>query len=347
MSVIFTGTNQGVFTSTGQPQIIKIPSGLDWMWVKNQTVSYAAGADTGAEFYWQLGFTQGRGTVYTKTAATNALQVGQIAASAGFYLINSSVNIPKLLTATTGINANGGAFASPQVLTGNTNSIPVTAVVGADVPAAVIRLVAPIDALQLGGLDFSVANVVVDTSMDLIYMASIVDANPAVGHYRIIPFDPLYYPTIRYITKISQATQAIVTLSVTHGYQVGQTVRLIVPEVTSTTYGMTELNGVQATIVAINVADADGATNTITIDVDTTGFNAFAFPLTAGPAFTPAQVVPIGENTAVALNLNQNILSAATVNTGYFGIQLQAGTLSPAGVADDVIYWVAGKSFNT
>ena len=108
---------------------------------------------------------------------------------------------------------------------------------------------------------------------------------------------------------------------------------------------MTELDGVQATIVAIGQADNDGVTNTITIDQDTTGFSAFAFPLTTDPGFTPAQVVPMGENTAEALNAGANILGDSTNNVGYVGIQLQAGAASPAGVASDVIYWVAGKSF--
>jgi hypothetical protein len=111
---------------------------------------------------------------------------------------------------------------------------------------------------------------------------------------------------------------------------------------------MTQLDQVEATILAIGTADAQGSTNTITVDVDTTGFTAFAWPLTADPAFTPAQVIPIGDNTAVSLALNANILADATVNTGYIGIQLMSGVNSPAGIINnnvpDVIYWVAGKS---
>ena len=109
---------------------------------------------------------------------------------------------------------------------------------------------------------------------------------------------------------------------------------------------MTELNDVEATIVAVGQADANGITNTITIDQNTTGFTAFAFPLTTAPGFTPAQVVPIGENTAVALNLDVNILSDSTVNTAQFGMLLMAGSGSPAGSSADIIDWIAGKSWN-
>lgn len=337
MSVVFTGTNQGRFTSTGANVVIQLRSDLDWMWVKNQTVSYAAGAGTGAEFYWQRGMAQGRGTEYKKTAATNALQVGQIAANAGFYLVDSSVNLPGPSLALTGITAGN----PPVVNTANTASLS---------NGDIVRIFNTVGAKQLGGLDFTIGNISAGVSFELSYMAQIASANPGAGTFRRIPYNPYFYPSSRYITKIevdpSNSAQAIVTLSVTHSYTVGQVVRLIIPTVTALAYGMTQLNGVQATIVAIGAADADGKTNTITIDQDVSGFSAFAFPLTTAPGFTPAQVVPMGENTAEALLLGANILGDSTVNTAYIGIQLVAGADSPAGVASDVIYWVAGKSFS-
>lgn len=332
MSVVFSGTNQGRFVSEGESVTISLRSGVDWIWVKNATVSYAAGADTGAEFYWQLGMPQGRGTVYTKTSVTNALQVSQIAANAGFYLIDTTINIPGPSLSLTGIT-NGNP---PVVNTANTSSLST---------GDVVRIFSTVGAKQLGGLDFTVDSIIPITSFELAYMASIASANPGAGTFRRIPYDAYFYPSSRYITKVSQAEQAIVTLSVDHNYKVGQEVRFIVPTVTAAAFGMTELNGLQATIVAIEEADADGVTNTITVDIDTTGFNAFAFPLTTAPGFTPAQIVPIGENTAVGLAENANILSGATENDGVLGILLKSGVNSPAGVDGDVIYWVAGKSF--
>lgn len=333
MSVVFSGTNQGRFTSTGANVVIQLRSDLDWMWVKNYTVSIAAGAGTGAEFYWQRGMAQGRGLVYTKTAVTGALAVAQIAANSGFYLVDSSVNLPGPSLALTGIT-NGNP---PVVNTANTASLS---------NGDIVRIFNTVGARQLAGLDFTIGALSAGVSFTLANMAQIVSANPGAGTFRRIPYNPYFYPSSRYITKISQAVQAIVTLSVTHSYTVGQVVRLIVPTVTAAAYGMTALDGLQATIVAINQADADGVTNTITIDIDTTGFSAFAFPLTAAPGFTPAQVVPMGENTAEALLLGANILGDSTVNTAYIGIQLVAGTSSPAGANNDVIYWVAGKSFS-
>ncbi len=332
MSVVFSGTNQGRFTSNGQKVIIPLRSDVDWMWVKNETVSYAAGAGTGAEFYWQRGMAQGRGTIYTKTAVTNALAVAQIAANAGFYLIDTTVNVPGPSLALTGIT-NGNP---PVVNTANTASLAA---------GDIVRIFSTVGAKQLAGLDFTIDSVIPSTSFELQYMSPIANANPGAGTFRRIPYNPYFYPSTRYITNISQATQAIVTMSVDHDYTVGQSVRLIVPTVTSVAYGMTEMDGLEGTIVAVDQPDTNGFTNTITLDIDSSGFTAFAFPLTTAPGFTPAQVVPVGENTAVALDLGANILGDATINQGLIGIQLVAGANSPAGSDNDIIYWVAGKSF--
>jgi hypothetical protein len=333
MSVVFSGTNQGRFTSTGNAATIQLPSGVDWMWVYNQTQQYASGSGQGVEFYWQLGMAQGRGTQYTKTSVTSALAVSQIAANSGFYFVNSTVNIPGPSLSLTGIT-NGNP---PVVNTANTASLS---------NGDIVRIFSTVGAKQLAGLDFSINNISAGVSFDLAYMQPIASANPGAGTFRRIPYNPYFYPPIRYITNISQAQQAIVTLSVDHAFTVGQAIRFVIPTVSAAAFGMTQLNGVEAAIVAVDQADVNGFTNTITVSVDTTGFSAFAFPLTTDHGFTPAQVVPVGEWTAVALNFNQNILGDATINTGYFGLQLVAGANSPAGVDADVIYWVAGKSFS-
>lgn len=333
MSVVFSGTNQGRFTADGEAKIIAIRSDLDWMWVINETVSYAAGAGTGAEFYWQRGMAQGRGMVYTKTAVTGALAVAQITANSGFYLVDTSVNIPGPSLALTGIT-NGNP---PVVNTANTASLS---------DGDIVRIFSTVGAQQLRGIDFTIDDLTPGVSFELAFMSAIISANPGAGTFRRIPYNPLYYPSTRFITKITQATQAVISMSVVHEYTIGQVVRLIVPTITASTYGMTELNGLQATIVDIDQPDADGEMNTITVDIDTTGFTAFAFPLTAAPGFTPAQVVPMGENTAEAIQAGVNILGDSTENTGLIGIQLTAGASSPAGIEGDVIYWVAGKSFS-
>jgi hypothetical protein len=337
MSVVFNGTTQGRFISTGAATLLNSRQDVDWMYVRNETVSYAAGADTGAEFYWQRGMTQGRGNIYTKTAATNTLQVGQIDALRGFYLIDTSLNVPGAAVALTGITD----ALPPVVNTGSTAGLAA---------GDIVRIFNTVGARQLGSIDFTIGNVVANTSFTLAHMAAIVNANPGAGTYRRIPFDPIFYPRNRYISKISSAANAIVTLTVTHGLTVGQKVRFVIPTVTAIAFGMTALNEVEATIIAVGVTDGT-STNTITVDVDTTAMTAFAWPLTANYPFTAAQIVPVGQDTAESLILGVDILADATRNTGQIGMLLQgvqAGLMTgPAGRANDVIYWVAGKSFNS
>jgi hypothetical protein len=333
MSVVFSGTVQGVFTSDGTAQYISLPTGVDWMRVTNLSVASATGADTGAEFFWQCGMPAGRGIIYTKLAADDALKISEIAAGAGFYRIDTSVNTPGALIATTGINN----ALPPVVTTGSTAGLS---------NGDIVRLYAPAGALQLGGVDFTVADVRTDTSFQLINMAAIAAATPLAGSYRRIPYNPLYYPSSRIITKISAVagtSTALVTLSVTHAYVVGQKIRFVIPRIDNTYFGMTELDGVEATIVAINATDGT-STNTITVNVDVSGFAAFVWPLTTSPRSTFPQVVPVGESTATALSSGSDILSDATLNTGFTGMKLMAGANSPGGVAGNTIYWIAGKS---
>jgi hypothetical protein len=108
---------------------------------------------------------------------------------------------------------------------------------------------------------------------------------------------------------------------------------------------MVELNGLSGTVVAVNDTLA---TQTVTVDIDTTTFTPFVFPTAvqwANP-LSKAMVIPQGMDTAQALAQSANILSDATTNEGFIGVTLVAGAESPAGQANDVIYWVAGKSFS-
>ena len=72
------------------------------------------------------------------------------------------------------------------------------------------------------------------------------------------------------------------------------------------------------------------------LDFDTTQAGTFGFPLPAAVPFSPASVVAFGGNQT----------SDDTVNEGYIGIRLGAGDSKPAGESNDVMYWVAGKSFS-
>lgn len=320
---------QGRFTSTGAAKTIQLRSDVDWMKVYNFTqMATQQATGRGVEFYWQRGMTVGTGIETKKTNSTDALN-GVTLATGGFTLVDSSSQTPGTLNATITAISN----ANPPVVT-NTGTNGLSA-------GDVVRIINTTGAQQLGGFDFTVGNGTLSTTtFSLDYMSAIVAGT--TGSWRKINFDPIFYPRRRFITKITQAAQAVVSLSVTHGYTVGQAVRFVVPAA----YGMTEIDGLLGTITAVNTAVTAGTGNTITVDIDSTAFTTFAWPLTGAVPFTAAEIVPVGENTAQALTSGVDILQDATINTGYIGIILAGGAQSPAGSAADVIYWVAGKSFS-
>lgn len=325
-----TVLQQGRFTSDGSNKIISIRSDVDWMWVYNETIlnDAALATDRGAQFYWQRGMTNGRGLEYVKlgTVANDPLTTVQIAANSGFILFDSSGNPVKSRVAVSGItNA-----AQPVMTTADTGALR---------EGSIVRLEADSDVPNIMGFDFEVDAVTADTNFRMRWAmeSSPGAAGAGDGFYRHIQFDPMYYPRNRYIVNITQATEAVVTLSVTHGYTVGQEIRFTVSE----PFGMTELDGLSGTITAVSTAN-----NTITVDIDTSAFTAFTFPVVADVPFTWAQTMPYGQDTAESLSSSVDILAGATNNTAILGMELVAGDDSPAGADGDVVYWVAGKSFS-
>ena len=318
---------QGRFTGTGSAVFIPLRSGVTWMNVYNTTQISAASNGVEYQWYWQQGMPAQSGIGYAFVGATGTYPE-YFNGTAGFTLINTSLAIPGSINAT--------------VTAVSTASIPVVTNSGTNGLSAgdVVRLFNIAGAQQLGGIDFTVGyNTLSSTTFSLDYMAQLSVAG-TTGSWMKIAFDPIYYPRRRFITKISRASQAVVTLSVTHGYKVGQLVRMVVPAA----YGMQQMNGLQATIVAINTNTSSG--NTITLDIDSSSFTAFAFPASSATPFSPAEVVPMGEDTAYALSQGVDILSDATVNQAEIGMLLSGGATGPAGQASDVIYWTAGTAFD-
>lgn len=311
---------QGSFTADGNAKTIQLRGDVDWMKVYNQTVLDAAGAGTGAMFEWFRGFTTDTGIEYKKTASTNALQIDMLT-SGGFTLVDTSAASLSAINST--VSAVSTA-ATPVVSASSTSGLS---------DGDTVRMVDVTGAQQLGGFDFTIGSVVASTSFTLAYMSQLAGAGTTGSFYKV-KYDPLYYPRHRYITKATQASSAVITLSVTHGYTAGQKVRFKVPSA----YGMTQLDNLTGTVTAVSTAN-----NTITVDIDSSAFTAFAFPATAAVPFSPAMVIPVGE---AAESSYINLLDDATYNSGYIGMTLAAGTDSPAGASSDVIYWIAGKSFS-
>lgn len=340
-----TAILQGSFTADGNVKTLDLRSDWDWIHVINQTVAYAGGANSGYDFYFQRGMTNGRGMVTIKTSA-GASQVGQIAANAGFFFVDSARYSTGVRTALTGLTA-----ANPPVVTSAGQTLSV---------GDVIRFDSLNNQPQISGIDFTVTASATTFTIGNINLTN--STASTAGFWRKINYDPMYYPRRRTVTYVSSETECKVYMSVTHGYTVGQKIRLQFPGGAQVWGDYAILDGQEATILAINAAragnepDNGGVDNNIVLNIDTSTFTAWnasfgaslnqAYPASSEVPFTPAQVVPFGEDTAYALSQDANILDDATRNTSILGVQLAAGVTSPAGSDGDVIYWVAGKSFS-
>lgn len=294
---------RGSVVSTGAPQTISIPAGFDEFHLRNRT-THAAGAGI-TDAYWYFG--DPAGWARTDTVAGGVITTNVIAAAGFTYSDSSTAQIGPAI-AVTAITA-----ASPAVA-----STATTPVVG-----DIVRVYGTTTMLQIAGMDFSVTAVTPGVNMTFGFLPAVGFAGAATaGFYRRLPFDLPFAPRKRYITAITAAAAAVITLSVTHGYVVGEKVYITVPAA----FGMTQINGQTGTITAINAG-----TNTITVDIDSTAYTAFAFPTSAvaaaGVSFPT--IVPAGE---VAGILTGAIRDAGTRQI-YIGAALQ-------GTAGDIFdFW--------
>jgi hypothetical protein len=323
-----TTTSQGTFVSTGGSQFLPFPSGVDWIHTYNITqLTTPATPGVVVEAYWQRPMISGSAIFYGNTSGTTALNA-LYDPTGGFYLFDTTalpLNAPVAITA--GTNA-----VQPVFSTANTANL---------FTGSIVRVTNLATAPNLNGYDFSIDTVVANTSFRVKNpLANAPGAVSGAGFYTlissfsptIIPV-PYWYPSLRRIVNITQAAQAVITTSVDSGYVAGQSIRLSVPP----QFGMIQADGLLVNIVSVTGGN-------ITVNLDTTGFTAFKFPLVAAYPFTPAQTIPVGEETDAFSN--PNLLDDATLNTGASGLVLTGGSGGPGGAIGDVINWIGGKTFN-
>ena len=153
-----------------------------------------------------------------------------------------------------------------------------------------------------------------------------------------------------YITNISKASQAVVSTSVDPSafYVVGNKIHFSVPS----SFGMTQMDQLTGTVVAVNAASASGsiAAYNLTVDIDSTAFTTFAFPVTTLSPTSRlfATLSPAG--SATTFNPNTLVQTGyefqkTPFHTGQFTpyMFLSGGAQSPAGASGDVINWIAYK----
>jgi hypothetical protein len=315
MSLSTSSILTGSYVSDGLPRIISVP-GCTHFTTFDVTNINANAASVLWWANWNVGMSPDSAILGTSNVGpTDVLET--FTATNGFLLVDTS----------------SGALGPLQGPAGAVSQAPaaVVALAGHTFKNGdVVRITNTTGMFQIAGMDFTVDNVVAGVSFQLRDMDTSGFAAPATAvSARLVPFEPYFYPRRRFATKISQAAQARITMSVTHGLTVGQEVRLNIPA----SFGMTQMNGLVGIITAVGLADSAGSTNTIDVNIDSTAFSAFAFPASFVNYFGQfAEVVPMADNTPT--------LAGATINTAVIGMRLGS---SVVGAAGHIINWRAER----
>lgn len=174
-----------------------------------------------------------------------------------------------------------------------------------------VRVLNPVGMLQASGIVGQVTAVTANTSITLGYVASAVSAGANfvadTTTASILKFFPsFFYPRKSQIIHVTQAAQAVVYFAQKNTYTVGEMLDFNVPS----TYGMKELSfltkgaGPARVLAVTNSATV----SSVTLDLDTSGFTAFAYPTSAasvGKASPPfafpagSGVVPLNGSASV------------------------------------------------
>lgn len=331
----FTIITGGSFTSTGVGVKIPLPSSADYFTTENITQEAATNPNTVIQGRW-FGSKFGSGASAAgsgiKVVKTTADLTSAFSAGTGFtYVTTAPVVEAQSANAITAITA-----ASPAVVS-QTNTYS---------DGDILQFYGTTGMLQVAGMNFQISSSSGSGYTLIGLRAASFAAAATAGYTRRISKMLAVDPQFLFITEITQATQAVVRTSVdpTAYYVVGMKVHFSVPY----SFGMTQMNGLTGKIVAMSAANY-----TMTVDIDSSAFTAFAFPASASSptAALFATIAPAGAST--------QFNSVTGVQTGYdFQYQpfrtgqftpyiyLSGGAQSPAGASSDVINWMAYKLEN-
>lgn len=334
----FTIVSQGTFTqpATAVNQIIPLPSGADYFVTTNLTqmaTTQSTGRVVRGEWYGGGLTAVNDGLRWKKTNSTSAINIDKFStstASSGFTYITKFPAPQAAVTGTTITNA------SPAVASAtNTYSEGDTVIIYNSVGME-----------QISGMTFTITSVS-GSGFTLLGLdaSGFSAAATAFTVRRVNQFTPVE-PSFLYVTKVSQAVQAQVTVSQANMVYVGQKLEFTVPG----SFGMIQLNNFYLAqnlpVVVVSIVDAYN----FTINLDTTNFTAFAFPASSASPTAQlfATVAPAGQSTQfnpiTGVQTGYNFTNIP-FHTGIFVpyMYVPSGAQSPGGSASDVIVWQAYK----
>jgi hypothetical protein len=337
----FTIVTQGTYTqpATAVGQYIPLPSGADYMVVTNFTQMLANNPTACVRGEWYGGgITANNDGVRWRKAGSQAILIDNFlfsgTATNGFTYVPAYPDPQAALTGTTITQANG-AVCSVANSYSNGDSVTIYNAVGMQ---------------QISGMTFTISNVS-PTAFTLTGLNSSAFASPATAFsVRRVPPYSRVEPSFLYVTAVTQAAQAQVTVSQANQVFLGQKLEFTVPG----SFGMVQLNNFNIAnskpIVVTNIIDAYN----FNINVNTTTYTAFAFPASTGSPTTQlfAVVAPAGQSTqynpitGVQTGYNFNQLpfqKGQFIPYMYLGVTTGGNPTSVGGGNNDVMMWAAYK----
>lgn len=370
MSYSYIAPISGVVTQASTAAVINIPlpgltSAADLIkfeiWDETQFGASTADTDMLAA-WWYKDMLPGSAFVQNRVSGQATDITTNMVLTNGFTLIDP--NGPQLQAAKTG---SGFTAANPAVVTITAHGYS---------NGDVVRITKTTGALEVASVDYTIGNVTTNT-FTLVNLDTSASASRPFGASgatasavtaQKLNYQPFYVPRRVNVVNVGTATAAgvsgagtssIITLSSPHDFTVGQAVRVYVPPafVSSGANPFSQVgptgksNGVAqfitATISAINTADVSGITNTITVNINSTGM-VFLWPtsaVAAGGILYPF-VEPVGmaaTTSIVGSSVNPaNLLDDRTRNTASLVMSLGSNVY---GVASDVIRWIAWRGY--
>lgn len=282
------------------------------------------------------------GTAYT-TISNGTANNNVVITSGGFSFINAS-------TYTYGptLTISGITEANPAVVTTSANHNLAT--------GDAVLIYGTTGMYQISGVVYTVT-VISPTTFSIPVNSSGFAAAATAGFVKKVIYPDLYTPYGVGITAISTGATTVITTAQNHQFQVGQEVFFVIPQVqgSSTTWGTTQLDTFvyntqnvipqQAYVTAVTA-------NTLTVNVNSTGFTAFAYPTSAQAqlGYTYPQVLAIGDQNSGAINAVNPlpVVPPAITIPGAYYANTRQGVLIGVGdgttimqTAGDIIKWRA------
>jgi len=312
---------RGSFTSNGTSESITLP----WLPTKIELLNITqfgstAGATPVITSLWQQGMPEESVITGLKTNGAATIAIPAMNTANGVVLVDLSDQTP------------GPPITGTAVTRGATTTITATSH-GLKVNDDII-VYNTTGMLQIASYKFNVISVADADNFDIGLDSSGFAADAtAVTIRKLNP--PLFYPESFLIGSITQAAEAVVTVTQTIVdptsalFTVGQILKFVVPA----EYGMVEMDGLQGQVTSVTGSAA-------TVDINSSAFTAFSFPTSAEAAagVTQAQLVPIGKVGAPVTLTNFTTALDVLVNQGRFGVELGTNAIGGDG---DVMEWIA------